>query len=42
MDAQKDNIRDYERKYKKTLDPDYIKKLSNEYIESDTQYFKRK
>jgi len=42
MDAQKDNIRDYERKYKTTLDPDYIKKLSNEYIESDTQYFKRK
>lgn len=42
MDAQKDNIRDYERKYKITLDPDYIKKLSDQYVESDTQYFKRK
>ena len=34
IEAMKDNIRDYERKYKMSLDPDYIKKLSDQYIKS--------
>ena len=34
MEAMKDNIRDYERKYNMSLDPNYIKKLSDQYIKS--------
>jgi len=34
LQAQKDNIKDYERTYKMSLDPNYIKKLSDQYIKS--------
>ena len=34
MQAQKENIKDYERKYQESLDLDYLKKLSDQYIKS--------